>query len=334
MGDHADIDHSGLTGIGATDHGALTGLSDDDHPQYVKDSEFSAKGRILVGTGSGTFTALAVGTDGHRLVADSAEASGVKWAAAGAATITVEEDGETPVTGVDHIVFDGATVTDDGGGQVTVAVTGGPGGGAHAPSLDRWHIGAFSSTTSHVTTITAAAVGQRMIVAVGSYNRDVTGVSCTNVTFTEVLAANQSTSAYVSVYVGVVAGGASGTSVTVTAGSADQIFTTVIIVDDALTPTAVDSASVANASANNIRNTVVGPIDCSVGDFLIMAYATNNATSAVPQLEASSPLFLIPPDSLHGLRVAIGIAGGTKVSGYFTGGTDGNPAVCAIAAVS
>lgn len=44
------------------------------------------------------------------------------------ATITVEEDGETPVTGVDTIIFDGATVTDNTDGSVTVGITGGGGG--------------------------------------------------------------------------------------------------------------------------------------------------------------------------------------------------------------
>ena len=40
-------------------------------------------------------------------------------------TITVGEDGGTPVTDVDTVLFDGATVTDDTGGQVTVTITGG-----------------------------------------------------------------------------------------------------------------------------------------------------------------------------------------------------------------
>lgn len=97
MADHDTHDHTGITGVGATDHGALTGLSDDDHPQYIKDSEFGAKGRILVGTGSGTFDDLPAGTNGHILTLDSGEATGVKWAAnAGAADIldlpTVETD--------------------------------------------------------------------------------------------------------------------------------------------------------------------------------------------------------------------------------------------------
>jgi len=40
-----------------------------------------AKGDLIAGTGADTFARLAVGTNGHTLVADSAEATGLKWAA-------------------------------------------------------------------------------------------------------------------------------------------------------------------------------------------------------------------------------------------------------------
>jgi hypothetical protein len=40
-----------------------------------------AKGDLIVGTGADTFARLAVGTNGHTLVADSATATGLKWAA-------------------------------------------------------------------------------------------------------------------------------------------------------------------------------------------------------------------------------------------------------------
>jgi hypothetical protein len=40
-----------------------------------------AKGDLVVGTGADTFARLAVGTNGHTLVADSVEATGLKWAA-------------------------------------------------------------------------------------------------------------------------------------------------------------------------------------------------------------------------------------------------------------
>jgi hypothetical protein len=43
--------------------------------------DYTAKGVILVGTGTGTFTPLAVGTNGFVLTADSTQTSGLKYAA-------------------------------------------------------------------------------------------------------------------------------------------------------------------------------------------------------------------------------------------------------------
>ena len=45
-----------------------------------------AKGDLIVGTGADTFDKLSVGTNGHTLVADSAQATGLKWAAPGGAS--------------------------------------------------------------------------------------------------------------------------------------------------------------------------------------------------------------------------------------------------------
>jgi len=46
-----------------------------------------AKGDLVVGTGADTFSRLAVGTNGYTLVADSAETTGLKWAAASTGSI-------------------------------------------------------------------------------------------------------------------------------------------------------------------------------------------------------------------------------------------------------
>lgn len=63
------------TAAAITAHAALS----DPHTGYVLESQYSAKGTILVGTGSGTLTAQTLGTDGQYLQADSTQADGVKW---------------------------------------------------------------------------------------------------------------------------------------------------------------------------------------------------------------------------------------------------------------
>jgi hypothetical protein len=50
-----------------------------------------AKGDLVVGTGADTFARLAVGTNGHTLVADSAEATGLKWQAPSSGGMTLLE---------------------------------------------------------------------------------------------------------------------------------------------------------------------------------------------------------------------------------------------------
>jgi hypothetical protein len=50
-----------------------------DLTTLVAKTDYSAKGAILIGTGSGTYTAQSVGTNGQVLAANSAQADGVEW---------------------------------------------------------------------------------------------------------------------------------------------------------------------------------------------------------------------------------------------------------------
>lgn len=84
----------------------------------VDESEYSAKGKILVGTGTGTFTSLSVGgTNGHVLTVDSAQSSGVKWAASsggggGGGGATLSDDMPTSPTEGSIWVDSNASVVD------------------------------------------------------------------------------------------------------------------------------------------------------------------------------------------------------------------------------
>jgi len=92
-----DVDATGdkrkqlQTGLGVHGYTHHAGGTDALDVKDLADSEnnllknaFTAKGQILVATGSGTWQALDVGADGQVLVADSTQATGVKWASAGA----------------------------------------------------------------------------------------------------------------------------------------------------------------------------------------------------------------------------------------------------------
>jgi hypothetical protein len=52
-------------------------------------TEIDAKGDLIVGTGADAFARLAVGTNGHTLVADSVEATGLKWVAPSSGALTL-----------------------------------------------------------------------------------------------------------------------------------------------------------------------------------------------------------------------------------------------------
>ena len=65
-------------------------------------TEITAKGDLIAGTGSATFDNLPVGTNGQTLVADSAEATGLKWAASGATFTTF-----TPAARTGYVVGNG-----------------------------------------------------------------------------------------------------------------------------------------------------------------------------------------------------------------------------------
>ena len=71
-------------------------------PGLVQDSLVDAKGDLLAASADNTIVRLGVGANTYVLTADSTEATGIKWAAATAGTVTA-------VTGTAPIVSSGGT---------------------------------------------------------------------------------------------------------------------------------------------------------------------------------------------------------------------------------
>lgn len=86
-----DATHSGSSHAGVVStHEAAA----DPHTGYVLESLVDAKGDLFTATAADTPARLAVGTDGHVLTADSAQATGIKWAAAGGGTAATQAEME------------------------------------------------------------------------------------------------------------------------------------------------------------------------------------------------------------------------------------------------
>jgi hypothetical protein len=83
-------------------------------------SDYTAKGVILVGTTGSTKTALTVGTNNYVLTADSAETSGVKWAAV---TTTPRIGQVVTTTTTNNTSTTSAGVVDVSGLSVTITPT-------------------------------------------------------------------------------------------------------------------------------------------------------------------------------------------------------------------
>ena len=74
------------TMINVEDGADVTDATNVDAAGAVMNSDLATKGTLIVGDGSGDPTILPVGTNNHVLVADSNEASGVKWATVSSAS--------------------------------------------------------------------------------------------------------------------------------------------------------------------------------------------------------------------------------------------------------
>ena len=74
---------TGLNALAASDVVTVWTVNAFSVTNAIPNSTITAKGDLIVGTGSGTYTAQAVGTNGQVLTADSTSGDGVAWATPG-----------------------------------------------------------------------------------------------------------------------------------------------------------------------------------------------------------------------------------------------------------
>ena len=105
-----DADHTKLNGIEAS--ADVTDATNVDAAGAVMNSDLDGKGELLVGDGSGDPTALAAGTDGYVLKANSSTATGLEWAAAGSGGDANQNAfSNVAVSGQDTVAADSTTDT-------------------------------------------------------------------------------------------------------------------------------------------------------------------------------------------------------------------------------
>jgi hypothetical protein len=237
--------------------------------------------------------ALYIDTADHKLKRKNSSGT-VTDLEAGGSALTVQDEGSSLATAATTINFTGAGVTASGTGATkTVNIPGG-GGGSSSPAPVQSVRTASAQTTNQSTTIAAAASGNRLLVCVGLLNRAVTSLSCTNVTWT-LMKAKVSSTTHVEVWVGVVAGGSSGTTLTVNTGTNDWINTHVMELTDALTPT-LGTVSEANGTTAGSLAWLAGPITPTAGQLVVGALAMGGGAGAWPSFPGVNFVTAYPGD--------------------------------------
>ena len=110
--DGRDVSADGTKLDGIENSADVTDATNVDAAGAVMNSDLDGKGELLVGDGSGDPTALAAGTNGYVLKANSSTATGLEWSAAGSGgDVNQNAFSNVAVSGQDTVAADSATDT-------------------------------------------------------------------------------------------------------------------------------------------------------------------------------------------------------------------------------
>lgn len=157
------------SGVTSTELGYVSGVTSAIQTQVdakIAKSTIAAKGDIVIGTAANTPSAVAVGTNGQVLTADSTQATGVKWSNVGASTapkITVYTSGSGTHTITGSPLF------------VVVELIGGGGGGGGSGSGSPGTGGAGGNSTFGSLTAGGASGGKAAGVTTAATGGTATG---------------------------------------------------------------------------------------------------------------------------------------------------------------
>ena len=124
-------------------------------------------------------------------------------------------------------------------------------------------------------TIGSAISGNMLVLGAFPIRRAVTSVACTNVTWTKVHS-DMYNDVYAEIWIGIVSGGNSGATITISTSSADWVNAQVMELSDAVpagTPTNASSAVAQDAAISVSTLLKAGPVTASAGTLVVAATA-------------------------------------------------------------
>ena len=181
-----------------------------------------------------------------------------------------------------------------------------------------------SSSSVAVTLDSTPTVGSRIIVGVSGLGRDANSVSATNITFTKMGVANNSTTIFAAIWVGVV-GSSPGSTITAsfTGNNFNQI--SVVEVPDQLTPTVSNSATANGANVIQSTRATLTRAQAVAERFWACYGATDNGTVPIV-IWASQPSQSNSSSTCH-LQVGYCVGGGSLMAAPVMGTTNADYAV-------